>query len=414
MTILSWFDNRTLIACEFMLAVLFTVVFFGLRRIYPNLRGVSSIAFSFLFGVPGSVLLASRGTVSYFASVMVANAFVLGSFILLYRGILRFIGSRSDSSLPWTLSSFSLAILFYYSEVHDSIVPRIVAVSLTVGVIRGLIALELFRKARTSSGPVTMRLFASSMAFFAVASFSRGFLTLLRGAPTNFLQNDAVQTSSLILGVLSVCLTGLFFLILASLELINRSRDESHLDELSGAFNRRGIEVRLAKELQNHAAGNGKLTIALVDIDHFKSINDSQGHAAGDAALRDVVHAISSRLRGHDHLGRFGGDEFLLVLPQTPCGEGLTIAERLGQAVTNLHHSGPNGPLTVSVGLTQAVDGDSAVTLIARADKALYQAKTDGRNCRRVCIEGGAFAPSSSSAADRVPMTSIEPQMVRH
>ena len=413
MSLFSWFDNRTLIACEFLLASLFTVVFFGLKRLYPNLRGVNTVALSFLFGVPSTALIASRGSISYFVSVTVGNAFVFGSFIFLYRGILRFIGSRRDSPVPWIASAVSLIVLYYYSEVHDNIVPRILAVSFTIGIIRTLIAFELFRKSPTFTSPTAMRVFAAAIGFFAAVSFTRGILTLVHGAPSNFLQADLVQTSTLVFGVASVCLTGLFFLVLASLELINLSKDQSHLDDLSGAFNRRGIEARLARELQGLAAGNGKLTLALIDIDHFKSINDTQGHPAGDAALRDVAHAIAGRLRGRDHFGRYGGDEFLLILPQTPCGEALAIVERLSAAVTSLPQAGPNGPLTLSIGLTQAVSGDDAVTIVARADKALYQAKSDGRNCRRVIIEGEAFPdrPSLvlSPSADRVPMTTIEP-----
>ena len=88
-------------------------------------------------------------------------------------------------------------------------------------------------------------------------------------------------------------------------------------DSLSSAFNR-GIEVKLATELKPQNRKQ-KLSVALIDVDYFKSINDIQGHAAGDAALRDVAETISTHLRGRDYLGRYGGDEFLLILPQTAC-----------------------------------------------------------------------------------------------
>jgi diguanylate cyclase (GGDEF)-like protein len=179
-------------------------------------------------------------------------------------------------------------------------------------------------------------------------------------------------------------LTGLFVLILASSQMIARSRDESQKDSLSGALNRRGIEAKLAMELKQIQRSKSKLSVALIDVDYFKSINDIQGHAAGDAALRDVAETISKHLRGRDHLGRYGGDEFLLVLPQTPCGTALAVTERLNLAVTSHCQNDGSMPLTLSIGLTEAVPDDDAVSLIARADKALYQAKSDGRNCRRV------------------------------
>ena len=97
MHVLSWFDNRTLIACDLMLALTFAIVFFSMKHTYPNLRGINTIAISFLLGVPGTFLLASRGSIPFFVSVTVAHCFVFGSFIFLYRGILRFIGRDRKS-----------------------------------------------------------------------------------------------------------------------------------------------------------------------------------------------------------------------------------------------------------------------------------------------------------------------------
>jgi len=203
----------------------------------------------------------------------------------------------------------------------------------------------------------------------------------------------------------SLCVTGLFILVLSSSELIARSRDESQKDSLSGAFNRRGIEVKLAAELKLIQRTKHKLSVALIDVDYFKSINDIQGHAAGDAALRDVAETISTHLRGRDYLGRYGGDEFLLILPQTACTVAVSVAERLNQAVTNLSQSGGGLPLTLSIGLTEAVADDDAVTLIARADKALYKAKSDGRNCRRVATAGADTI--GEAAAEKAPLSGI-------
>jgi diguanylate cyclase (GGDEF)-like protein len=384
MYVFSWLDNRTLIACDFMLAVAFAIVFFGMKRSYPNLRGINTIAISFLLGIPGTFLLVSRGSIPSLISITMAHCFVFGSFVFLYRGILRFIGSRRTAIVPITVSCLSLVALFYYSQIQNKIVPRIVALSITVGVIRGLIALELFRKSPTFTSPRTMRLFAASMTFFAAVTVNCGAMAVIHGSPVGLLQSNAVGSATLLTGIVSLFVTGLFILFLSSSELIARSADESQKDSLSGAFNRRGIEVKLAAELKHIQRGKHKLSIALIDVDYFKSINDIHGHAAGDAALRDVAETISTHLRGRDYLGRYGGDEFLLILPQTPCSIALVVTERLCQAVSNLSLFDRNMPLTLSIGITEAVLEDDAVALIARADKALYQAKSAGRNCRRV------------------------------
>jgi diguanylate cyclase (GGDEF)-like protein len=413
MYVFSWLDNRTLIACDFMLAVAFAVVFFCLKRTYPILRGINTIGISFLLGVPGTFLLASRGYIPFFLSVTVANSFIFGSFIFLYRGILRFLGSRRTSLVPVLVSCVSLAVLCYYSQFQDRIVPRVVAISATIGFVRGLIALELFRKSETFPSPKAMRLFAAAMSFFAAITVHAGIMTLLHGVPNHQAIESAPSGSgALLLGVVSVCVTGLFILVLASSKLIARSRDESQKDSLSGAFNRRGIETKLAAELKYIQRGKHRLSVALIDVDYFKSINDIQGHAAGDAALREVAETISTHLRGRDYLGRYGGDEFLLILPQTPCSVALGVTERLNQAITKLSLATGSMPLTLSIGLTEAVADDDAVTLIARADKALYQAKSDGRNCQRVVTASSDPARSEAPALGAIIIPPVESSLL--
>jgi diguanylate cyclase (GGDEF)-like protein len=172
-----------------------------------------------------------------------------------------------------------------------------------------------------------------------------------------------------------------------------RVRYESRLDLLSGAFNRQGIEQKLAVELKRiERSSSHKLCIALIDIDHFKAINDTSGHAAGDAALRNVAAAVADGLRAYDYLGRYGGDEFLLILPQTACDDALTVSDRIGRSVRSTSRS--TSPITVSIGLTEAIPGEAATTLLARADKALYEAKSAGRNCSRSLLHN-QFLPSA-------------------
>ena len=384
MHVFSMLDSRTLLACDFILATAFSIVFFAMKRTYPALRGIKTIAISFLLGIPGSCLLASWGVMPRVVTITFAYWFVFASFIFLYRGILRFIGSRRTIVLPVIISCISAALLFYYSQIEQNVSVRILAISLTIASVRGLIALELLRKSPTFNSATTMRLFAACMAFFAAATVECGVSTVISGPPKTGLEVSSFSAMLLFLSLISVCVTGLFVLVLSSGELIARSRDESLKDSLSGAFNRRGIEVKLETELKHVQRNRNRLSVALIDVDYFKSINDIQGHAAGDAALRDVAEAISSHLRGRDYLGRYGGDEFLLILPGTPCSIALAVAERLNRAVTDLHLTTGTAPLTLSIGITEAVPHDDAISVLARADKALYQAKSDGRNCRRV------------------------------
>ena len=193
---------------------------------------------------------------------------------------------------------------------------------------------------------------------------------------------------SLVVNLLFICIMGLFFLLMLSSELVAIVEAQSLHDHVSGALNRRGIDQRLALELVRAERNGYQLAIALIDIDHFKQINDAAGHAAGDAALKQVVGVISSRLRSYDFFGRFGGDEFLLVLPQTSCEDALRITERIEHAVHGLAVSRFALPITLSIGLTMATPCESAVSMLGRADAALYKAKRAGRNCTRLLLAG--------------------------
>jgi diguanylate cyclase (GGDEF)-like protein len=154
-------------------------------------------------------------------------------------------------------------------------------------------------------------------------------------------------------------------------------------DALTGCFNRRHLDARLAEEtLRCHRSGY-PLAVLMADIDHFKKVNDSLGHAAGDSVLRGVADVFKDAMRRRlDWVARFGGEEFVIVLPDTDIGRAVAIAERLRQAIetTRLSHSGHEIRVTASFGVAECIDTDDAASLLARADSMLYRAKEMGRN----------------------------------
>ncbi len=383
MSLLSWFDTRTLYTCQLLLAGVFAAVFFGLRRSHPHVQGIVSIAFSFLAGATGILLLFLRGTIPDFVSMTVATALVLTAFVLQYNAVLRFFGARRSLYPLLLADGAAMAVVFYFSQIQHNIVLRIVASSLAIALARGLIALELFKH---SQGRAHRRVFAIVMAIFAVLSCSRAVIACLYRAPSNYLRSGSFQTITMGGDLVYLCLLGLLFYTMVNSEIIALVRAESEIDPLSGIFNRRGIELKLDLELKRVKHNGHTLSIGLVDIDYFKAINDTAGHAEGDNALRNVVMTISAKLRAYDILGRFGGDEFLLILPQTLAGGALIVAERIGEAVHSLPSTYQGRALTLSIGLTEAIPGDYSTSLLSRADQALYRAKHAGRNCTRIVL----------------------------
>lgn len=167
--------------------------------------------------------------------------------------------------------------------------------------------------------------------------------------------------------------------------LILNSEQNANVDTLTGSFNRRWLEHMYERESTRCAFNQQPLSLLMLDVDHFKAYNDQHGHLAGDYALCLVAHTLRNQLRAKDSLVRFGGEEFVILLPEIAAPEARSIGERLRHSlenVTSFYSSvGLLPGVTVSIGLAQMDPKDSLQSLIARADGALYKAKQQGRNC---------------------------------
>ena len=151
-------------------------------------------------------------------------------------------------------------------------------------------------------------------------------------------------------------------------------------DSLTGVFNRRGLDRALAP-----LASSGRpLTAAMIDVDHFKAVNDRFGHADGDRVLKRISDVLGATVRRTDVVARYGGEEFVVILSDSPLDVGLAWAERARTAIEAPEVDDGGIRVTASGGVAQRRDGESFDDLLARADSALYEAKADGRNRVRV------------------------------
>lgn len=153
-------------------------------------------------------------------------------------------------------------------------------------------------------------------------------------------------------------------------------------DQLTGSLNRRGLDSALEREIARAARNQSPLCVALFDLDDFKKFNDTHGHCAGDAALVHVVQVVKDTLRKMDVIARFGGEEFMILLPETPLDKGMQTLSRVQSELAKrvLIHKGVHLPVSFSAGVTLCNAGERQADLLERADHALYGAKKAGKN----------------------------------
>ena len=172
-----------------------------------------------------------------------------------------------------------------------------------------------------------------------------------------------------------------------ALELAGELQCLATTDALTGLPNRRQLMATMETEVLRAARNGRPLSLALLDVDHFKSINDRHGHPAGDAVLQAMADVLREVTRGGDVLGRFGGEEFAVLMPETTIGQARLACERLRKAIERrslAFPDGSSGRVTVSTGVAILAGGESCDHLISRADAALYDAKSGGRNIVRL------------------------------
>jgi two-component system, cell cycle response regulator len=155
-------------------------------------------------------------------------------------------------------------------------------------------------------------------------------------------------------------------------------------DPLTGLYNRRYMESHLGSLLEQAVARKKPLTVLVLDIDYFKAVNDTHGHDAGDDVLREFAVRIKKSIRGIDLACRYGGEEFVVVMPETDLTVATMVAERLRRRIATepfpVQEGSRNIEVTISVGISALGKDDTAATILKRADAALYRAKRDGRN----------------------------------
>lgn len=356
------------------------------------------------FATLGYLFIALRSSMPEAASIVGAHMTGVATTCGFYHACLRLTRRKANLLLIYAPAVLATVSAVYFSVYAPNLSLRVAVFSALAALPMGLCVMTLVPQRGT---PDSLALNAGSFIFALGAA-----ILLVRAAirlPQNpeipvrvqFASSPIEQLSILLIFIVFSALS-LLFLIICNERLHLELERLATLDPLTERFNRRTIEGFGHREVANARRRRSAIAVAIIDIDHFKQINDGYGHAAGDMALRSVVVILEQNLRARDILGRFGGDELLIIMPETDAEPAASVCERLRELIARSPFDVESASvgLTVSIGVASA-RGESAdfERLVQAADAALYEAKRRGRN--RTCVAGEQAEPLPKRKAQR-------------
>ena len=397
--------SPTLLIIAALLTALVTTVLYAVWSFNRNIPGLRLWMVSFLLGSVFSVSLLVRDWFPEVVAVVISQGSVSLAAYLCLMASRMYMGRRPFSHWYAVVGIGALMVAsVYFTVVQPHLGMRFVFVGLGAGIC-------FLLTARTMADGGVRRVPARYL--FALVAGLHGLFLLLRPAlfklapvaPGGLPDAGLVTLVSQFVrleAIVAVVLLGFGALMLANEFITSELRHLAEMDPLTNVFNRRAFLTLLDKAISAAQRTGTAVPVLVMDLDHFKNINDTWGHRAGDDVLRHFVMLAHRCLRKEDVMGRLGGEEFAIFLPNASAAGALAVAERLRALVeAQPVATGPQSiPLTVSVGVTLCAHGDAAGAALQRADEAMYLAKERGRNRVEVSekIVGTPVAPAATAA----------------
>jgi len=368
----------------------FVVNFFALGLIwayvmgsYPNLESARFWTASSLVAAASAMAAMIRYQVDSYLPLVLACGLMIFAMCLAAMGVQRFYSRRVSWWQTAVLVPATCLSLLVFIYGYDSALLRITCYSVGQSV-------PLFVIARLVLNPRTARVnpgarLAGVLSILIMTIFAARVIGSWLGADFSFTHSEPGAAAAVLMLIFLSLSLNFGFLLMAVDRLRNEVADLALLDDLTGVGNRRHLMQRLTEECARSERSGLPFALLVIDLDGFKTINDSYGHAAGDACLQHFTLMAQTRLRAGDMLARSGGDEFCIVLPNSGLEEGGMIARRVIQVCRDDAEAcaGTDIPIATSIGVAEWTRevGGFPDRLVAHADQALYVAKKDGKNC---------------------------------
>lgn len=372
-------DPRTIYLLAGFMGGLMSVVLFFLRRSFPpTIKGLTEWTAAPAIILVSILLLGARGAIPDFFSVVVANLILLVGLSLFYFGSQRFFGRPQSVRLWCGLILAAAPVLVWYTHVEPHYGIRLLVISFFLALLSSSHARLLLRYGTHSFATyltvAALLLQAGAQALRFVSAFDMP-------ADSTLFTLSPAQTAVVTTYTFSMLMVTIGVVLMATDKLRAQFEHLASHDSLTGALTRRALLESCERELERCQRKSHVMSLLMMDLDQFKAINDSHGHLRGDRVLIDFVARVTALLRRPDRFGRFGGEEFVALLPETSLEEARIVAERIRADIAS---TTVQPWCTVSIGVAaSSADEASVDTLLARADDALYQAKAAGRNCVR-------------------------------
>lgn len=380
-------DPRTLIVSASVSSALMAVVFlFQSRTFPPGIRGLREWGWGCLTIFVAALLVGLRGLIPDFISIVIGNLALQLGLQAFHVGLLRFHGRRVPRRMLWALLVLCFVLLSYTLYGQRSFNVRTVFITACNASIVAASVVLMLREHRISHMRFSAAFTLSFLAAVLFTSAGRGLVALAAILEPD--RGDLFSASPIQVSYLAAYAVSAFGLAVGLILMAHdRLRDQlQHLvihDHLTGVLTRRAFEERAEVEISRSRRARHDLALLVMDIDDFKVFNDSHGHLAGDQALTRFAKVAQDCLRREDLLGRMGGEEFLVLLPETGLDAACAAAERIRSAVAAARfEDGERDDLriTISIGVAAAGEDASYADLVRRADEAVYKAKASGRN----------------------------------
>lgn len=351
-----------------------------------------------LVGAAGWLFIGLRDLVPVWLSIPVGNALLLLAWMLLWAGMRSFANRPANWSLTLAPAATVLLLFLYVPPIRDNLVARIVVVNIGLMICLLAVSRDALRDEKTE--PLYARRVIVFALLVAVISNLLRLLLVMDVDPGNsFLAPNWSQELGVFAQAMAVLAWNVGLLLMARERLENELVRAARRDPLTNVLNRGGFRELGDRQVQRSTRAGRPLSAMLMDLDHFKKVNDTYGHEAGDRLLCAFAETARKVMRPTDLLARYGGEEFCALLPDSDLAEALAIAERLRARFESVRITAGDAQVgtTVCIGVVEIhASGETIERALGRADAALYLAKRQGRN--RVCEALPAAAPEPAMA----------------